>query len=270
MSYDLFYNRNSGAFTSEQQLKIRNAHIFVAGTGGAGGIQAATLARLGVGKITLMDPGIFDEPDFNRQYAAFSDTLGMNKAEATARELRRLAPFCEIAVHEHKLDSRQLELVVADCSLVIDAIDLQDYEYKVQLAQLARKHGKYNFSCPIPDFGAILIIFAPDGLTFEEFTLNRSFPKMSNALRKNNQPVLFSSETGMAFLSSRASLACSAALSAALLTTEAALLLSGKKTAAELVVVPEVTYIDLFERSFEIFAPELPGSTAANSQIGGD
>ena len=256
MSYDLFYNRNIGAFTIEEQQKLRQAHIFVAGTGGAGGIQAATLARMGVGKITVMDPGIFDEPDFNRQYAAFSDPLGMNKAEATARELRRLAPFCEVVAHEQKLDIAQLERVVADCSLVIDAIDLQDYAYKVQLAQLARKHGKYNFSCPIPDFGAILLTFAPDGRTFEEFTPNRSFPKMSNALRKNNQPVLFSSATGMAFLSSRASLACSAALSAALLVTEAALLLSGKRAVTELVVVPEVTYIDLFERSFEIFAPE--------------
>ena len=49
----------------------------------------------------------------------------------------------------------------------------------------------------------------------------------------------------------------SAALSAALLTTEAALYLSGKKPAAELVIAPAVTYIDLFERSFEIFTPEI-------------
>ena len=257
MSYDLFYNRNIGAFTEAEQQKLRAAHIFIAGTGGAGGIQAATLARMGVGKITIMDPGVFDEPDFNRQYAAFSDTLGMNKAEATSHELERLAPYCEVAVHAHKLDNSQLERVVADCSLVIDAIDLQDYDYKVMLARLARKHGKYNMSCPIPDFGAILITFAPTGLTFDEFTADRSFPPMSNALRKRNQPVQYSSETGMAFLSSRASLACSAALSAALLTTEAALYLSGKKPAAELVIAPAVTYIDLFERSFEIFTPEI-------------
>lgn len=255
-SYPQYYARNIGIFTEENQERLRKSHVFFAGTGGIGGIQAATLARLGVGKITIMDPGIFDEPDFNRQYAAFSDTLGMNKAEATAAELKRLAPFAEVITYAEKLSQDKLDEIVRGCDVVIDAIDLEDYDYKILTAQLARKHGKYNFSCPIPDFGAVMMIFHPQGMTMEEFTRNRCYPKISTAHRKHNKPISYSSETGMGFLSSKASISCASALSAAMVCAEVGMFLCGKRALDNLTIVPEVSYIDLEEKSYEVFQPE--------------
>jgi tRNA A37 threonylcarbamoyladenosine dehydratase len=34
-----------------------------------GGIEAATLAKMGIGELTIFDPGVFDEPDMNRHSA---------------------------------------------------------------------------------------------------------------------------------------------------------------------------------------------------------
>jgi molybdopterin/thiamine biosynthesis adenylyltransferase len=66
MTYDEAYNRNIGIFTHEEQKHLRESKVTIAGVGGVGGIQAATLARFGVGELAFFDPGIFDEPDLNK------------------------------------------------------------------------------------------------------------------------------------------------------------------------------------------------------------
>ena len=98
MDYDLVYGRNIGLFTKEEQEKLKAAKVAIAGVGGVGGIQAATLARFGIGKMAIMDPGVFDEPDMNRQYAATKSTLGRNKAIATAQFLRDINPLIDLDV----------------------------------------------------------------------------------------------------------------------------------------------------------------------------
>ena len=98
VNYDQVYLRNIGIFTGRQQARLRQAKITVAGVGGVGGIQAVTLARMGIGEMTIMDPGVFDEPDMNRQYAAMKNTIGQNKARATAGLLKKINPFMKLNV----------------------------------------------------------------------------------------------------------------------------------------------------------------------------
>lgn len=255
MKYQNCYNRNIGSFTEEEQLKLKNSKIFILGAGGIGGLQAATLARMGVGELFILDPGVFDEPDFNRQYAAKRSNLGKNKAMATVAELKEAAPFLKVTAFETKLSEKDLREVVNECNIVIDAIDLQDYDYKVLLAKLAREFKLYNITAPIPHFGAVLMVFAPDGMHFEDFTKNRNYPKISFALRKYQEPEIKSSEEGMAFLGSKSSIACAAALSSALVATEVSLILTGKRDRKNIIAVPFVTYVDLLERHFEVFNP---------------
>lgn len=254
--YDEFYIRNDGIFSQEQQYMLRDSHVCILGTGGIGGPQAVALARLGVGKFTIMDPGMFDEPDFNRQYAAFTDTLGKNKAMSTANELKRIAPYAKVQAYDYKLSSEELEKVIATCDVVLDGIDFEDYEYKVLTNDLARKHNKYTFSCPIPDLGAVMMIFAPDGMSMREFTPDRCYPKISNYHRLQGNPINHSSDEGMGFLASKASLAPAASLCAAMMSSELGLFLAGIRKPEELKLVPEVWYIDLEQHTSEIFAPE--------------
>ncbi len=68
MRYEDAFARNIGLFSHSEQDRLRNATVIVAGVGGVGGIQAVTLARFGIGKMILIDPGAFDPPDMNRQY----------------------------------------------------------------------------------------------------------------------------------------------------------------------------------------------------------
>ncbi|MDH5493048.1 MAG: ThiF family adenylyltransferase [Myxococcales bacterium] len=57
--------------------------VAIAGCGGVGGATAITLARLGVGKFILADPGIFDEPDGNRQWAGSRSTSAATRRRST-------------------------------------------------------------------------------------------------------------------------------------------------------------------------------------------
>jgi tRNA A37 threonylcarbamoyladenosine dehydratase len=259
LQYDMLYQRNIGIFTEAEQATLKSAKVFIAGAGGIGGIQAMVLARMGIGELSLMDPGVFDEPDMNRQYAATVSTLGVNKAVATAKMLQEAAPFIKVNIFTTKLSESKLAEQVRDCALVIDAIDLADFPYKSLFAKVARQWGKYNLCSPIPDLGTVLIIFDPKGMDFEEFTQGKSYPPITETAikkyRENLKQGGGKSETGIPFLSSISTNSAAAALSAALLATEAALMIVGQRKAAEIVTVPHITYIDLLRRSFRIFNP---------------
>ena len=170
MDYWQLYQRNIGLVTRDQQQALRDAKVFVAGLGGAGGIEAATLARFGVGELVVMDPGRFDEPDMNRQFAAMKSTLGENKARATARLLQDINPCLKLQVLDRApRDRAELAAAMAGSALVVDAIDYAGFDYKVMFARIAREMGVLNITAPLPGFGTLMAIFAPRGMTVEEF-----------------------------------------------------------------------------------------------------
>jgi tRNA A37 threonylcarbamoyladenosine dehydratase len=107
MSYQDVYQRNYGLFLEEEQEKIRNSKIAIAGVGGVGGIQAATLARFGIGELSILDPGIFDEPDMNRQFGATKSNIGRNKAIAIGEMLKEINPFMKLNVFTQALNDQQ-------------------------------------------------------------------------------------------------------------------------------------------------------------------
>jgi molybdopterin/thiamine biosynthesis adenylyltransferase len=55
--------------------------VAIAGAGGFGGAAAVMLARLGVGEIRIADFDVFEPRNVARQFGAYPDTLGRNKAE---------------------------------------------------------------------------------------------------------------------------------------------------------------------------------------------
>ena len=53
--YEEAFSRNLGWLTPQEQQKLSNTRIAVAGMGGAGGVHVQALARLGMGAMTLTD-----------------------------------------------------------------------------------------------------------------------------------------------------------------------------------------------------------------------
>ncbi len=261
MDYAQCFQRNIGLFTPEQQEILRRSTITVAGAGGVGGIEAATLARFGVGELRLIDPGVFDEPDMNRQFGAMASTIGRNKARATAEMIRDINPFCTVSVQEKGLSGEaELREFMAGSHLVIDAIDYMGFDYKAAFARAARSLGLYNLTAPIPGFGTLFIIFAPRGMTLEAFFQAPQdpalWPRHQMRLDRILGPDRFGGLAEDFLLGRRATLpscAGAAALNGGLVATEAALILTGLRPESEIVAAPRVVYLDMLRRNFEIY-----------------
>lgn len=81
----------------EIQQKLDRAEVAICGLGGLGSNIAIALARLGIGKLHLIDFDCVDLTNLNRQQYDMK-YVGMPKTKALAEEIRRFAPYIEISV----------------------------------------------------------------------------------------------------------------------------------------------------------------------------
>jgi tRNA A37 threonylcarbamoyladenosine dehydratase len=90
--------RNRGLVSPAQQEALRNGAVLVAGCGSVGGAAVQPLARLGVQRFQLADPGFFELNNLNRQPAGIPD-IDRNKAEVAGEHVRQINPHAQVAVH---------------------------------------------------------------------------------------------------------------------------------------------------------------------------
>ena len=163
------FSRNKGLISRKEQSRIANSTIAIAGLGGDGGFLAERLARFGVTKLILADPEVFELSNINRQYAANSHTLGMNKAQVIASELSAINPNLEIEVYPKGITEDNVKSVVMKADVVVDEIEYSTPRISVMLHQEARKQEKVVFMGANIGWGASIFCFDPNELTFEEF-----------------------------------------------------------------------------------------------------
>jgi len=137
-SYAAFTTRNIGFVSEAEQARLKNACVFVCGTGGMGGAALMALARAGIGKFVLADIDEFEVSNLNRQVFAFSDTLGRHKADASAEALSRINPELDIEVLKSDWP-HELERVTRAVQVVINGTD--DLAAGLHLYRTSRRAG---------------------------------------------------------------------------------------------------------------------------------
>ena len=107
------------------QERLFHASVALFGVGGVGGFCAEALARAGIGALDLYDDDTVSESNLNRQLIALHSTLGMEKAEATARRLADISPACVLnsICARYEADSRE-RFFSQRYDYIVDAIDL--------------------------------------------------------------------------------------------------------------------------------------------------
>lgn len=249
--YDTAFDRNIGWLTKADQQKLKNSCVAIAGLGGAGGFQAQALARLGVESFRIADPDIFEQTNFNRQIGAGIKTFGRSKVEVMREMILDINPNAVIEVFPQGINASNIRGFLSGCDLVFDGIDFYALEAKILLFETARDLGLATLtSCPL-GFGASLLFFHPEAMSFEKYFDLR--PEMTDAQKrfalafglspnplclKYMQPEAAKIDSGRA-----ASVVPGLMLVGAITATEAVKFLTGK---AELKQVPWVTQIDLF------------------------
>ena len=82
-----FFDRQVRAFGPDIQRRLASLHVIIVGGGGTGSAVAEQLIRIGVGKLTIIDPQAFEASNVNRVYGSSVGDEGTAKVEI----LRRLA-----------------------------------------------------------------------------------------------------------------------------------------------------------------------------------
>ncbi len=90
--WPLRYCGHSPELRPDEQLRLLESTVLVAGCGGLGGYCASYLARLGTGHLVLVDPDSFDETNMNRQLFCTTDTLCRKKVRVTADAISSINP----------------------------------------------------------------------------------------------------------------------------------------------------------------------------------
>ncbi len=128
----LKYERNLGTLGADGQLRLLQSRVGVVGLGGLGGFTCELLARVGVGKLTLIDDDVYDESNLNRQLHSGSGIIGRHKTEASAERVGQINPSVACEVHNERLDDTNAQRLLTGCDLVVDCLDSLDARFQLQ------------------------------------------------------------------------------------------------------------------------------------------
>lgn len=104
--------------------RLAGSHVLVLGLGGVGSWAAESLARTGVGRLTLVDFDRVCITNTNRQLPALDCTLGRPKCEVLAERLRLVSPQARVEGVEVFYGAANADDLLAERpDFVLDAID---------------------------------------------------------------------------------------------------------------------------------------------------
>lgn len=102
--------------------KIKKSTVGIAGLGGLGSAIAIALARIGIGKLILVDFDVVEPSNLNRQQY-FVHQIGMLKVEALQKNIALINPYVSIQVYQEKLDRNNVERIFKEAEVVVEAFD---------------------------------------------------------------------------------------------------------------------------------------------------
>lgn len=102
--------------------KVKEATVGIAGLGGLGSNIAISLARLGIGKLILVDYDVVEPSNLNRQQY-FIRHIGMSKTEALKEIIQEINPYVDIETIDIYLDKENIMDCFKDAQIVVEAFD---------------------------------------------------------------------------------------------------------------------------------------------------
>ncbi len=113
------FSRNSLYWGEENQNILKSKHVAVFGLGGVGGFCAESLARAGIGEMTIIDFDTVSASNINRQIVALHSTIGKRKTELFEERLKDINPDIKLNVINDFYTNEDFENI----DFAADAID---------------------------------------------------------------------------------------------------------------------------------------------------
>ena len=131
------FARNELYWGAEAQKVLASKHVAVFGLGGVGGYCAETLARAGIGELTIIDFDTVSKSNINRQIAALHSTVNLKKTDVTAQRLKDINPDIELIIVNDFYTNE--DSIIDGVDFVADAIDT--LRAKISLLESCYKKG---------------------------------------------------------------------------------------------------------------------------------
>ena len=145
MSHPPLFERTHILIGDEGINRLQSSHVFIAGIGGVGSFTAEALARMGVGKLTLVDHDVVSPSNINRQIIALNSTVGIPKADVMQQRILDINPECEVTLIKEFLSPDNIEsLLKPEFDVIVDAID--SMSSKIALLEIAWRQQRTVFA----------------------------------------------------------------------------------------------------------------------------
>lgn len=102
--------------------KLKAGKVAIAGLGGLGSYIALALARLGVGKLLLVDDDVVEPSNLNRQ-SYYIRHLGMKKTQALREQIQDINPFISVDIRDEKVREENAREIFKGYPIVCEAFD---------------------------------------------------------------------------------------------------------------------------------------------------
>lgn len=117
------YLRNMGTVGVAGQLRLLSSTVAVVGCGGLGGLVVELLARMGVGRLVLVDGDVFEDNNLNRQVLCTEADLGKPKVMAAYERALAVNAAVEVRCHKVRLTKENAASLLQGADVVVDALD---------------------------------------------------------------------------------------------------------------------------------------------------
>ncbi len=181
--YQTAFSRNLGWLTPTELELLRSKKIAIAGLGGVGGNHLLTHTRLGVECFSIADFDAFELANFNRQVGASMSSLGEPKAHVLKRMAQDINPNLTLDVYDHGLSEDNLDNFFQGVDLFIDGLDFFTLDIRAKAFDHCHRHRIPAITCAPLGLGVSMLIFMPDGPSFEEYFRLEGHPVEEQYLR---------------------------------------------------------------------------------------
>lgn len=155
------YIRNMDSLSIKDQIMLLQSRVCIVGLGGLGGAVIETLARIGVGAMTVVDGDTFDESNLNRQALSSEHNLSQTKTAAALEKVLTINSSILIQDHTGTMDMENATRLLENADIAVDCLD--NIHTRFVLEKAAKSAGIPMVSAAVAGFsGQITAIFPED------------------------------------------------------------------------------------------------------------
>jgi molybdopterin/thiamine biosynthesis adenylyltransferase len=117
------YLRNLGTVELAGQARLLRSTVAVVGVGGLGGYVVEALARMGVGRLVLIDGDVFEDHNLNRQLLSTEANLGHPKVAVARSRVAEINAAVEVVARAAVFDRDNATELLRGAEVVVDCLD---------------------------------------------------------------------------------------------------------------------------------------------------